>query len=396
MHIVLSHDFFPMIGGAHAWLYEVYQRWPQPVTLVTERPPATADRAVLDAFDRATPSLRIDRAEPPIGALDLKRPPVVVALLAQARRLVRRTRGAPSVLHLLRAFPEGAVGLLARGLSRGRTALVTYAHGEELVVATSSRQLAWLARQVYARSQVVIANSANTARLVGEICPTARVSVVHPGVDVAKFAPTAAAAAYRAQWGFPEGTVVVGTLARMEPRKNQAAVLRAVARLRERGRPVAAVIGGGGDERPALERLAGELGLGAAVRFAGVIAEADKAAFYQACDVFALPSVRSGLMIEGFGIVFLEAAASGVPTIAGSSGGERDAVVDGTTGFVVDGRELDAVTAALETLVTDDDRRAGMRRAAVAWAAEHDWSAVVGRTLTVLADAGLPVAEGAA
>lgn len=394
MHIVLSHDFFPMIGGAHAWLYEVYQRWPQPATLVTQRPSAAAHRSALDAFDRATPSLRIERTEAPIGVLDLMRPPVLAALVVQARRLVRRTGGEPSVLHLLRAFPEGAVGLLASWLSRGRVALVTYAHGEELIVATSSRQFAWLARRVYARSRVVIVNSANTARLVHEICPAARVTIVHPGVDVAKFAPTGAAAAYRARWGFPEGTIVVGTLARMEPRKNQAAVLRAVARLRGRGRPVAAVIGGGGEERPALERLAGELGLGSAVHFAGVVPEADKASFYQACDVFALPSVRSGLMIEGFGIVFLEAAASGVPSVAGSSGGERDAVIDGSTGFVVDGRDLDAVTSAIETLVADADRRASMRDAAIVWASEHDWTAVVRRTLTALADAGLPVTEG--
>lgn len=395
MHIVLSHDFFPMIGGAHAWLYEVYQRWPQPVTLVTERPSPSADRAALDAFDLATPSLTIARTEPPLGALDLTRPAVLRALVAQARRLVARTGGEPSVLHLLRAFPEGAVGLVARWLSRGRIALVTYAHGEELVVASSSRQFAWLARQVYGRSQVVIANSANTARLVGEICPEARVVIVHPGVDVAKFARASHAADYRARWGFPDGTLVIGTLARMEPRKNHAAVLKAVARLRERGRPVAAVVGGGGEERPALERLAVELGLTEAVRFAGIVPEADKALFYQACDVFALPSVRSGLMIEGFGIVFLEAAASGVPTVAGSSGGERDAVADGSTGFVVDGGDLDAVTAAIETLVSDDGRRARMGDAARTWAAQHDWSAVVRRTVAALAEAGIPVAEGA-
>lgn len=395
MHIVLSHDFFPMIGGAHAWLYEVYQRWPQPVTLVTEQPAAGTDAATIAAFDLATPSLRIERTEPSLGALDLTRPAVLASLVAQARRLVRRTGGEPAVLHLLRAFPEGAVGLIARWLSRGRIALVTYAHGEELIVASSSRQFAWLARQVYARSQVVIANSANTARLVGEICPAATVSIVHPGVDVAAFARPDAAGTYRARWGFPDGTIVVGTLARMEPRKNHAAVLKAVARLRERGRPVAVVVGGGGEERPALERLAGELGLGAFVRFAGVVPEADKASFYQACDVFALPSVRSGLMIEGFGIVFLEAAAAGVPAVAGSSGGERDAVVDGSTGFVVDGRDLDAVTAAIETLATDAGRRARMADAARTWAAEHDWSAVVRRTVTALTHAGLPVAEGA-
>lgn len=393
MHIVLSHDFFPMIGGAHAWLYEVYQRWPLPVTWVTERVAPTADRVAVEAFDRATPTLQIDRSEPPIGPLDLFRPAVIAALTAQAQRLVRRTGGQPSVLHLLRAFPEGAVGLVARWLSRGRIALVTYAHGEELVVAGSSRQLAWLARRVYGASRVVIANSANTARLVREVCPAARVAIVHPGVDVAKFARTPGAAEYRARWGWTPETLVVGTLARMEPRKNHAAVLRAVARLRARGHAVAAVMGGGGEERATLERLAGELGLGDAARFVGVVPEADKPRFYQGCDVFALPSVRAGLMIEGFGIVFLEAAASGVPTVAGSSGGERDAVVDGTTGFVVDGADLEALTSALESLLVDGDRRARMAAASFAWAEEHDWSAVVERTRAALAEAGVPVTE---
>lgn len=391
MHIVLSHDFFPMIGGAHAWLYEVYQRWPQPVTWITEHLPPAADRAAVDVFDRAAPSLRIERTEPPIGPLDLLRPATLAAIVAQARRVLRRTGGQPAVLHLLRAFPEGAVGLVARWLSRGRLTLVTYAHGEELVVAGSSRQFAWLARRVYAASGAVVANSANTARLVRDICPTAAVSIVHPGVDLARFAGAADAAAYRAAWGWTPRTVVVGTLARMEPRKNHAAVLRAVARLRARGHDVAVVVGGGGEERPALERLAVELELGDAVRFLGIVPEGEKARFYQACDVFALPSVRAGLMIEGFGIVFLEAAASGVPTIAGSSGGERDAVVDGTTGFVVDGGDLDAVADALETLVVDGERRARMAAASRAWAAEHDWTAVVRRTVAALGHAGLTV-----
>ena len=98
----------------------------------------------------------------------------------------------------------------------------------------------------------------------------------------------------------------------------------------------------------------------------------------------AMPSIDEGGLIEGFGIVFLEAAAAGVPSIAGNNGGQAEAVLDGRTGRVVDGRNVEAVADAIRALIGDPAARAEMAVQCVAWAAQNDWTRVVTRTIDAL------------
>jgi phosphatidylinositol alpha-1,6-mannosyltransferase len=235
--------------------------------------------------------------------------------------------------------------------------------------------LKFIARAVYAHADLVIANSQNTVRLVRELCPAARIVCVHPGVDTRAYRVDAQdAAEFRRRWAWPAETIIVSTIARMEPRKNQAAVLRAVAELRAAGLGLSYVCAGDGAERGGLERLANELGIAAWVRFPGALSESDKLLTYAASDVYAMPSIQAGEMIEGFGIVFLEAAAAGIPAICGSIGGQPEAVTAEVTGIVVDGNDAAAVTAALRRLATDPALRSRMGMAAQRRAAEFDWS----------------------
>ena len=93
-----------------------------------------------------------------------------------------------------------------------------------------------------------------------------------------------------------------------------------------------------------------------------------------------MPSVQSGSLIEGFGIVFLEAAAAGRPSVCGKIGGQSEAVLDGETGLVVDGSDEAAVAAALRRLATDAGQRARMGENGRRWAQEHDWPRTVAKT----------------
>jgi phosphatidyl-myo-inositol dimannoside synthase len=111
-----------------------------------------------------------------------------------------------------------------------------------------------------------------------------------------------------------------------------------------------------------------------AVVFTDGVPHADLPAHYAAGDVFAMPcrTRRAGLDVEGLGIVFLEASASGLPVVVGDSGGAPDAVQDGRTGFLVDGRDVGAVADRLIQLLTDDALRARMGAAGRDWV-ERDW-----------------------
>jgi len=258
-----------------------------------------------------------------------------------------------------------------------------------VLIARTSRQLRWMAQRAYQGSDLVIANSENTRRLVLELCPAARVTVIHPGVDVAAFAcDTRVVREYRARWNWPADTVIVGTLARMEPRKNHAMVIRAVSELRAQGLPAAYVCAGEGPEKDRLMKLAAELRLTPWVHFPGQVPEQEKALFFLASDMFAMPSIRRGEMIEGFGIVFIEAAAAGLPAICGNSGGQAEAVLDGRTGLVVDGGDLAQVKAAIARLATDQGLRREMGRSAKAWAARHDWQEVARSTVEEISRCG--------
>jgi phosphatidylinositol alpha-1,6-mannosyltransferase len=243
-----------------------------------------------------------------------------------------------------------------------------------------------MARLVYRHSDVVIANSQSTVRLVLDLCPDANVVAIHPGVDIASYEPGVAnRQAFLKRLGWPESRIVVSTIARMEPRKNHVMVMRAVAALLDEGIDLGYVCGTIGEEQPNLMRLADELRIRDRVYFTGKVSEGQKLQIYGASQIYAMPSIQVGEMIEGFGIVFLEAAAMGVPSVCGLAGGQPEAVLNGRTGIVVDGSDLVRVTEAIRKLACDRALRGAMGRAAVRWARDNDWSLVVERTRRALA-----------
>ncbi|MGI0014113.1 MAG: glycosyltransferase family 4 protein, partial [Nitrososphaera sp.] len=146
------------------------------------------------------------------------------------------------------------------------------------------------------------------------------------------------------------------------------------------GLPVRYVCGGDGQERRRLTALVNDLDLQDWVRLPGAVSDQEKKLIYGASHIYAMPSIQVGEMIEGFGIAFLEAAAAGIPSICGDSGGQSEAVIHGKTGFVVDAASLSGVYQAIKNLVQDAELRAVMGREGKRWAAEHDWTKVVERT----------------
>lgn len=391
--VLVSYDFPPMIGGAHSWLYELYRRWPTEVQVLTAEyslDEREADRQ--QQFDRMDHgALRLFRKAKVGQQIDLRSYRYLKSLWRQATDIDRlaMTARAPGnsidVIHALRAFPEGVAAWLCWRRNRRTKRLVTYVHGEEILVGQTSRQLAMFSKCVYKDSHLIIANSENTQKMLAAAYPGVHSVSIHPGVDVRRFSHIPGFQKdYRVVCGWPQETVVVLTLARMEPRKNHGMVIRAVAKLRAEGIPVALVCGGDGPERQGLEKLVDELGVSKWVRFVGSILEEEKPEIYSAADIFAMPSVSVGAMIEGFGIVFLEAAAAGLPTVCGISGGQGEAVLNGKSGFAVDGNSLEAVAGAMKRLAVDGALRREFGKAGRKWASENDWEVLGGRVQSVI------------
>lgn len=373
MDIVISQDFFPQVGGAHLWIYEVYRRWPKPVELLTVN--SEVGHEDFDRLDHG--SLAISRVNQAIGDINLADPACLGKILGNIKNITRRVGHDIPYVHCMRAFPEGIFGLAYKLFLNRSAKLVVYAHGEETMIARSSQQLRWIAGAVYAASDLVIANSENTRKLVTALCSRTNIVRIHPGVDPAAFAfQPEKRTTYRVELGWPENTFIVCTMARMEPRKNHAAVIRAIASLIGDGYTIGYLCGSDGEEMTNLAELAGNLGIREWVRFTGFIGESEKQRVYAASDVYAMPSIVVGEMIEGFGIVFLEAAAAGIPAIAGNTGGQAEAVRDGITGLVVDGTHDWEIKAALRRFIEDATLRSRMGNNGIAWATANAWDCV--------------------
>ena len=205
------------------------------------------------------------------------------------------------------------------------------------------------------------------------------VDAFHPGVD---------GSAVRAKYGLSDRPVVV-CVSRLVPRKGQDMLIRALPVIRRRVPGAALLLGSGGPYRPRLERLARDLGVAADVVFTGSVPWAELPGAYAAGDVYAMPcrTRAAGLDVEGLGIVYLEASATGLPVVAGDSGGAPDAVLEGETGYVVGGRDVAAIAGRITDLLTDPDRARAMGAAGRSWV-EREWRwETAGRTTGRAADA---------
>jgi phosphatidylinositol alpha-1,6-mannosyltransferase len=345
-HLLVTNDFPPKIGGIQSLLWEWWRRLPPESFVVLTSPHAGAAE-----FDAAQP-FRVERVPEPVL---LPHPLMVRRIHALADEV-----GAGIVV-LDPAVPLGLVGPSLR------LPYDVVLHGAEVTVpgrlpGTKQALAAVLrgARQVISAGEYA---AREAERAAGRTLP---IAVVPPGVDVERFRPVSAAEreATRARLGIRVDAELVVSISRLVPRKGFDVAIEAVAALAaSRPRLVLAIAGSGRDEGR-LRRLAARVG--APVRFLGRVANDDLPLLYGSADVFTMACRTrwGGLEQEGFGIVFVEAAACGTPQVAGDSGGAAEAVVDGVTGTVVARPESPGdVATAIAGLLDDDEGRASMAKA---------------------------------
>ena len=351
--VLVSELFPPDVGGTPSLFSNVYRRLGSTdlrvLTSVREAP-------ALVSSDGPFAITRIPMAAPHWGITNLGSLRRYWRVIARMR--VESARRA-TTFHCARALPEGLAALCATSLS-GSSNYLCWTHGEELHYASSSRELSFLLARVHRGAAAIIANSRYTARELERIgVPQEKVRVVYPGVDVERFSRCQSAARIRSRYASPDDVLLL-TVGRLQRRKGHDLAIAAVASLGQEIPRLKYLIVGEGEERSRLEKLVDQHGLCERVVFAGAVDDDALPAYYAAADVFLHPNRVDGGDVEGFGIVFLEAAAASKPVIGGGTGGVPEAVEQGVTGLLVTGTDVGELAEAVRVLARDPVRRREM------------------------------------
>ena len=256
------------------------------------------------------------------------------------------------------------LALLGPSLAEAGTPYLAAAHGFEYWLSISPGTHALVRRATSRAARVPVMCSAFIARVVRTAVPDGvPVSVMYPGADVEAFRQDLPYADLTQAHGVA-GRPLVVCVSRLVARKGQDVLIRAMPEVRRRAPDAALLIVGDGPDRERLERLASDAPHGSVV-FAGQVSESDLPRYYRAGDVFAMPCRNrfGGLEVEGWGNVFIEAAACGRPVVVGDSGGARESLVPGETGLLVDGSDVAQVSEAIGSLLADPARAESMGRA---------------------------------
>ncbi|MEN2418667.1 glycosyltransferase family 4 protein [Streptomyces rimosus] len=363
--LIVTNDFPPRPGGIQAFLHSMALRLdPERVVVYASTWKRSQEGVAATArFDAEQPFPVVrDRT-----TMLLPTPRVTRTATALLRR-----HGCSSVW-----FGAAApLGLMAPALRRaGARRIVATTHGHEAGWAQlpASRQL--LRRIGEGTDTITYLGEYTRSRIAAALTPAAagRMVQLPPGVDEKTFHPGSGGDEVRARLGLAERPVVV-CVSRLVPRKGQDTLIEAMPRILAEVPDAVLLIVGGGPYEKQLHALAVEKGVADSVRFTGSVPWEELPAHYGAGDVFAMPcrTRRGGLDVEGLGIVYLEASATGLPVVAGDSGGAPDAVLDGETGYVVPGGSPTVAAERVIALLKDPEARRRMGERGRAWV-EEKW-----------------------
>lgn len=377
--LIVTNDFPPRSGGIQSFVHALATRLPAGGVVVYA--PAWPGAAEFDAR-QPFPIVRHP------GSLMLPVPSVAsraTSLLAE--------HGCDSVL-----FGAAApLGLLAPRLrAAGARHIIGLTHGHEAGWAALPGARMLLRRIGDEVDVLTYLAEYFRTRLAGALSSDAASRMIRltPGVNPGEFRPGAGGPVIRERFGIAPDRPVVVCVSRMVPRKGQDMLIRAWPSVRAAtvsADPVLLLVGDG-PYRPRLDRLAAQAGVTDSVIFTGPVSWDDLPACYDAGNIFAMPcrTRRGGLDVEGLGIVYLEASATGLPVVGGDSGGAPDAIVEGETGYVVPGRDVAALTDRLVRLISDPVGAAAMGEKGQAWIErEWTWDLVAQRLQRIMA--GQPV-----
>jgi len=355
--LLVTNDFPPRPGGIQRFVHDLAVRQPRGSVVVY----ASKWKCAAE-FDARQP-FEVVREDTTV----LLPTPAVARRAAE----IARANGCDTVW-----FGAAApLGLLAGGLRQraGIQRAVAQTHGHEVGWAAlpgARGLLRRIGRGCDVVTYLTEYQRVRLGRVLGNLTSLERLA---PGVDVDLYSPKVDGTPVRERHNLVHRPVVV-CVSRLVARKGQDNLVRALPAIRRRVPDAALLLVGGGPNRSTVERLAREAGVERHVVMTGSVPWEELPMHYAAGDVYAMPcrTRGGGLDVEGLGIVYLEASATGLPVVAGGSGGAPDAVREGETGFVVGGRDVDAIADRVSRLLADPALASRMGAAGRAWV-EAEW-----------------------
>lgn len=349
--VILTLDFKPVAGGVQEYLFQVSQR-------AAERYNVTVVTATSGTLQQKTLFQRVHLTH--VSPFSIW-------------RLLRTL--APTHLLVGHAHPRLLAGAWLWG------SYLILVHGNDFLAAQGRWHRPFF-NYLLKQGRPIIANSRATAvsleKIIGHIA-----TIIYPGTDPVRFSP-----ANRSQ---SDKIPTLLTIGRLIPRKGIDTMLWALPTILEE-MAVTYHIGGSGPDRPRLEEIVRELGIEHAVRFLGRVSEEALPQIYANADLFVLPNreIKGRGSLEGFGIVFLEANASGLPVIAGNSGGAVEAVQNGKTGLIVSPDSKEELATAVLTLLKNEEKRQQMGEAGRRWVEkEMNWERTAQQFIDLLDNSGV-------
>ncbi|MEU9753614.1 glycosyltransferase family 4 protein [Streptomyces althioticus] len=376
--LIVTNDFPPRPGGIQAFLHNMALRL-DPERVVVYASTWNRGREGVEA------TAAFDAEQPFTVVRD--RTTMLLPTPAATRRAVGllREHGCGSVWFGA-AAPLGLMAPALRRAGAGRIVATTHGHEAGWAQLPAARQL--LRRIGESTDTITYLGEYTRSRIARALTPEAAARMVQlpPGVDEKTFHPGSGGDEVRARLGLTDRPVVV-CVSRLVPRKGQDTLIRAMPAIHAAEPDAVLLVVGGGPYEKDLRRLAADTGVAASVRFTGSVPWSELPAHYGAGDVFAMPcrTRRGGLDVEGLGIVYLEASATGLPVVAGDSGGAPDAVLDGETGWVVRGDSPAETAERVTALLADEELRRSMGRRGRDWVEEKwRWDLLADKLKTLL------------
>lgn len=370
--VLLAVDaYLPWSGGSRIYYDNLYRRMAGQFGLSVNVETSHCSGDVL--FDETSSSdlLKIHRNGERLTDWKMHRAPVL------ARKVMRIARAAqdcaPAAVHCGDLFPQDFAGMLLRKLRR--TPLLVFVHGDEISQTQGRRLQPRLRDAIYHSADfIVAANRYAYDRVIDILGSSDRVAMITPGVDYELFYPGARPEWISRDFGIGSSPLLV-TVGRLVKKKGHETVLRSLPEVKRTFPDVQYLIVGDGPERSRLQNLVMDLGLASCVRFSGDIPNHKLGDFYRAADIFCLVNQQDPTGdIESFGMVFIEAGASGKPVVGGRSGGTTQSVLDGQTGILCEPGNSSQLSDLLSLLLSSYELRrrmgdAGLKRAQL----EFDW-----------------------
>ena len=347
--LVLTENFPPVSGGSGRWFWELYSRLPKEQYLIL-----ADDIDGSAAFDKTHDLniLRIPLKSSQWGLRSIRGLKFYWRVIRQIRTIIKQHQ--ITHIHCGRVIHEGVTAWLLKLITG--TPYLCYIHGEDVETAATSGEHSLMVKQVCKHADLLICNSHNSANIVKRLnyAGVDKIQVLHPGVDASSFVPAADDEAFKRQMGWQDRNVVI-TVGRLQERKGQDMMIRAIVLLKQQFPEILYAIVGRGECLESLKALSTELCLNDHVQFLTDITDPQMIQCYQQCDVFILPNRTIGIDIEGFGMVLVEAQSCGKPVIAGDSGGTKETMLLNESGFVIDCNDATSIATTVAKLLVDSD-----------------------------------------